>query len=246
LAISISRRAERTARSVDVRVILLVTVAAVALGAGAFFLSRSSVFHARGVEVTGTGHLTRADVVATAGVSTATNVVWLDEGMAERRLEAEPWIADADVWVSFPWTIRIAVRERVPVAVASDGISETLVAEDGTALGPADRTRGLPRIELLAAAALEGAPASPRGAAMAVGALPVDLRADLASVTVLVDGSIEIRMRGGPLVRYGSATEPRRKAAMLGRILAWAQAEREEIALVNLVTPDRPSVRLAS
>ena len=73
-------------------------------------------------------------IVRIAGVSNATNALWLDEGEAERRLEAEPWIADADVRVTFPLTVEIAVHERSPVAVARGAVT-SLMAGDGTALG---------------------------------------------------------------------------------------------------------------
>jgi cell division protein FtsQ len=246
LAISIPLRGEPAARFGGLRITLLAATAVAVLAAAAFFLSRSSVLHARDVEVTGSAHLSRAEVVAAAGVSKASNVVWLDEGAIERRLEAEPWVAAADVSVSFPWTIRIEIVERAPVAVATDGISEILVAKDGTVLGAADRTRGLPRIELAATAAVEGARESPRGAAAAIGAMGPELRAEVASVTVLVDGGLELRLRGGLTVRYGAAVDHRRKAAALADILAWAEAEGERLAVVNVVAPGLPAVRLAA
>jgi cell division protein FtsQ len=224
---------------------LLVAAAIVAVGAGAFFLSRSSVFHARGVDVTGAAHLARADVVRIAGVSTATNIVWLDEGLVERRLESDPWIAHADVHVALPWTIEIVLTERSPVAVANDGVREILVAGDGTALGLADRTRGLPEISLPSRLALDGSSESPSGAALALGAMSPELRAEVTSVTVQIGGALEMRLRGGISVRYGGAWEPRRKAAVLQRVLAWAQAEGERVASVNVVSPAAPAVKLA-
>jgi cell division protein FtsQ len=223
---------------------LLLAAAVVAVGAGVFFVSRSSLLHARGVDVSGASRLSRAQVIDTAGVSTATNVVWLDEGAAERRLEAVPWIADAEVRAAFPLTIEIVVVERAPVAVATDGIREVLVAGDGTTLGPADRSRGLPRIRLAPAAALGGLPQSPRGAAVAIGAMPPGLRTEVTSVTVLVDGSLELRLRGGIDVHYGRPVESERKAAVLGRILGWARREGEWLAAVSLVAPEHPAVRL--
>ena len=69
---------------------------------GGVAASRSSAFDVRRIEVSGTDHLHRPQVVRIAGVTNATNALWLDEGEAERRLEAEPWIADADVRVTFP------------------------------------------------------------------------------------------------------------------------------------------------
>lgn len=246
MAISIPLRADaRGRRAVDPRVWLLAGVAIVALAVGGFFLSRSGVLHARGVDVIGASHLGRADVVETAGVSTETNVLWLDEGAVERRLEANPWIADADVRVVLPWTIELSIVERFPVAVATDGMHQTLVAGDGTVLGSAGRVAGLPRIELLATGALEGARESPRVAAVAVGAMSPELRAEVGEVRVLVDGTLEIRLRGGVIVRYGSGVDARRKASAIGRILAWAEEHGERLAAVNVVAPDRPAVKLA-
>jgi cell division septal protein FtsQ len=124
---------------------------AVLLLIGGVVVSRSSLLHARSVEVSGASTLSRARVIDLAEVDRLTNVVWLDEGAAERRLESDPWVASADVRVSLPLNIHIAVTERVPVAVASDGLQSLLVASDGTVLGLAPRSvssRDLPVIEL--------------------------------------------------------------------------------------------------
>ena len=222
----------------------LAAAAVLAVTVGAFFASRSSWMHARGIEVDGASRLPRAQVVDAAGVSLATNVLWLDEGAVERRLEAVPWIADAEVRVALPWTIEIAVVERAPVAIPSDGLREVLVAPDGTTLGPADGTRGLPRIQLSPPAASGGAVQSARGAAVALGAMDPELRAEVASVTVLVDGSLEMRLRGGVSVRYGESVDVRRKAALLERILRWASRDGEWLAAVSVVAPGHPAVRL--
>jgi cell division protein FtsQ len=245
LAISISRDAEPAARRLGRALWWVLGVAAVAvILVGGFFASRSSWLHARAIEVSGASHLSRAQVVGAAGVSLATNVLWFDEDSVEQRLEATPWIANAEVRVALPWTIEIAVAERTPVAIATDGKREVLVAGDGTTLGPGDDTRGLPRIHLLPAAALGGAAQSARGAALALGAMGPQLRAEVASVTVLVDGSLELRLRGGVSVRYGAAEDVGRKAAVLGRILGWARREGEWLAAVNLVASGHPAVRL--
>jgi cell division protein FtsQ len=239
--------AEPPSRRRRVVVWLLAIAGAVGLVVGGVFASRSSFLHARAIEVQGTSHRSDEQVVDAAGVSLATNVVWLNEGVVERRLEADPWIARADVRVVLPWTIEIEVRERVPVAVASDGLREVLVAGDGTTLGaPTEPVRGLPRIQLSPAAALGGSVQSPRPAALAIGAMGPRLRAEVATVTVLVDGTLEMRLRGGPSVRYGGAVEVRRKAEVLGRILGWARREGELVAAVNVVAPGHPAVRLAA
>lgn len=235
----------------------VVVVATAALVVGAFVLSRSSFVHARGVEVSGTDHLSRSEVVGLAAVSKATNVLWLDEGGIERRLETHPWVADAEIDVALPATIRIEIVERVPVAVVSDGRERTLVAADGTRLGPASRVRDLPRIDLPMAPWVDGrawpstvtevphgASPSARGAAAALGAMSPELRADVVSVRVLVDGSMTLRLASGLHVRYGEAAAPAAKAQTLERILAWGLATGERIANVNVVSPRTPAVRL--
>ena len=192
-------------------VLIAAAAASVVLVAGGIAASRSSAFHARRLEVSGAHHLRRGDLIEVAGISKATNALWLDEAEAERRLEAEPWIAAADVRVAFPLTIEIAVTERSPVAVARGNVL-SLMAADGTALGPGKVPRGLPVIELGAARPLEGVRSSPVAAARALGAMAPSLRAEVARVRVLLGGTLELRLRGGPTVLFGTPDEARRKA----------------------------------
>jgi cell division protein FtsQ len=245
LAISISLRAEPGRRRAGIRAGVLGVAAVVALGLGGSQLTRSSFLHARAIEVTGAARLSRAEVVARAAVSGATNVWWLDELAVERRLEADPWIADAHVSTGFPATIRIAIVERSPVAVASERLGGLLVAADGTALGPARRTRGLPRIEVAGASTAEGARPSRAEAASILGAMTSELRASIVVVTMAADGYVDLRLRGGIRVGYGSAAQPTAKAQALDRILSWANATGERIAWVSVAAPNAPAVRLA-
>lgn len=247
MAISISLRAEGIRRIRRWRTWLLVAAAALAVGVGGAIASRSSMFHARGIEVAGADRLSRSEVATTAGLSRSTNALWLSEDEAERRLTADPWIARADVSISLPWTISVEIVERVPVAVATDGVRGVLVAADGTFLGPASGSdRRLPEIQLPAARPDDGPRPSPRGAAEAIAALSPEVRADVVRVTILGDSTIEIRLRGGVVVRYGSATESERKAATLDDVLAWADAEGERLLSISVAAPGLPAVRIAS
>jgi cell division protein FtsQ len=257
LAISTTFLPERIRRPALALQPAVVVVATAALVVGGVLLSRSSFAHMRGFEVSGTDHLSRSDVLGLADVTKATNVVWLDEAGIERRVEAHPWVADAEVDVALPATIRIDIVERVPIAVVSDGLGRTLVAADGTPLGPASRVRDLPRVDLpmtpwvdgrawpsVGTGVPHGARPSARGAAAALGAMRPELRADVVSVRVLLDGSMTMRLASGLHVRYGEAAAPAAKAQTLERILAWGRATGERIANVNVVSPRTPAVRL--
>lgn len=243
MASSISFRAEPH-REVDRLAVVLVVLAAISLGVAGVAVSRSSVFHARSLEVSGTSHLSRAMVVAQAEVSRETNVVWLDEGAVERRLLSHPWIAAAEVGSAFPSTIRIRVVERSPVAIAVDGARRVLVAGDGTMLGPAGRERALPTIELPPVGGPEGPRPPVTGAARALGAMDPEILALVRRVDVRLDGTLQIRMQDGLRVEFGLASRSGRKAAALADVLRWAKAEGLAIRVVNVVAPEAPAISL--
>lgn len=244
MAISISRRAERIRRAGAARWVLGL-LAATSLGFGALAVSRSSVFHARAVEVSGAVHLPRGRVVELVGVSTATNVLWLDDEALERRLESHAWIARADVSRALPWTIRIAIVERSPVALAEDAGRRFLVAGDGTVLGPAGSRAELPRIALPPVAALEDARPSVTGAARALGAMDPTLRARVRRIAVEIDGTLELWLRDRVRVRFGSPASLAAKATALARVLDWSEATGARILRVSVVAPAAPAVSLA-
>lgn len=250
MAISIPLRADRRRSRVAGRWsgpwrIAVVASVLLVLGGGAVAVSRSALFHARDVEVSGSSHLSRAEVVRAVGISRRTNVLWLDEEAAERRLELEPWIAAADVRTVYPRRIEISVVERVPVAVVTRGDRRELIAADGIALGAPEILRGLPRIELPATPALDGARFDVRGAARALGAMSPELRAEVASVRVGIDGNLDLKLRDGTQVRYGPALATGRKAAALATVVAWALEQGERLHAISVVSADLPAVRLA-
>jgi len=240
LEISTSRPAEWFRSLGRRRRIALFCVGAVALVIGGLTASRSSAFDVRGVEVSGNDHLHRPQVVRIAGITDATNGLWLDEGEAERRLEAEPWIADADVRVTFALNVEISVRERTPVALAEGGVT-SLMAADGTALGSGTVPRGLPVIELGSVGPVEGVRPSPVGAARALGAMTPTLRAQVARVRVLLDGTLELRLRDGPTVSFGTPDDARRKAVTIGRMLVWARTQGTPLRTLSVVAALAPA-----
>jgi cell division protein FtsQ len=245
LAISISQRAEPVRRIHGRRAVVVAVVATVALVAGGVGVSMSPLFSARAIEVRGAGHVPRSRIVELAGVSVGTNVLWLDEGAAERRLEGEPWIASADVVAAFPSTLRIRVRERTPVAVASDGLRTSLMAGDGTSLGVAEPDPTLPSIRFPASGSVEGPVVGPVGAARALGAMAPALRARVGRVLVQLDGTLEIRLREGPIVRYGTPGDATSKARAIARMLRWAESQGERILQLTVTTPRVPAAILA-
>ncbi len=84
------------------KIVAIVFIATVLLGAAAVTLTRSPFFYAREIEIRGTSHVARADVLRIAAITPTTNVFTLDAGAAEARLERDPWIAGATITKDLP------------------------------------------------------------------------------------------------------------------------------------------------
>jgi cell division protein FtsQ len=238
LAISISLPADRVTARVALRAAIL-AAAIVAIGAAFVVVARSQLFAVRTVEVSGASRLSDERIVSRAHIVEDANTLWLDEAEVERRLERHTWIADAHVSVELPSTVRISVVERVPVAVARGRFGDLYLAADGTALGRASSRAGLPTVE--------GADSlgARRAAAVVLTTMPPALRAEVAVMTVRADASLEVVLREGQSVQFGSVDRTAAKVLSLTRILEWADASGERVARVNLVAPGAPAVELA-
>jgi cell division protein FtsQ len=245
LAISISAPAERTRRLTGRRAWIVAAGVVLGLAAAGIGVSRWPLFAARDIQVRGGPHVTRAQIVEVAAISRGTSVLWLDEAAAERRLEAEPWIARAEVVTEFPSTVRISVTERTTVAVATDGVRGSLMAGDGTSLEVADRDPAMPVIRLAASGSVDGPVPGPVGAARALGAMSPAIRDRVGRVVVQLDGTLEIRIEDGPVVRYGAPSDLEAKARAISRMLAWAEAQGERILRLTVTTPRAPAAILA-
>jgi cell division protein FtsQ len=241
LAISIPQPAEpvriRSARAL----LFILGSSAFVILAMLFALSRSSLFALRHVEVDAKGHRSAAEVRELAGVADGTNVVWLDTAAVERRLESDAWIASASVTRSLPWTIRISVVERTPVAILRSQTDGVLLAADGTRLGPASAVDRLPAIVLPPAApATVGLPGE-QGAIRAIAAMSPTVRHRVRQVEVAVGGTLTVRLRDGSAVDLGPAVDVRQKMRVLRRLLAWERINATNLWAISLVAPAAPA-----
>lgn len=243
-SIAISSDVGAARRSVR-RTAVIVGLAA-ALGVGLVAFTRSSFFDVRGIEVVGNASLSRAAIVDRSGIEAGTNAIWLDEGTIAERLEGSEWIRDVDVSVRLPWTIRVSVKERRPVAVVHRGSGPILVAGDGVLLGAADGASRFPRIEA------PGSRLGPRravalsGPARAAAALPRRIRNEVLQVVVGPSGTIELVLRGGLRVELGAPTDLEAKVGVLQDVLRWTAAAEEAIDRIDVSAPMAPAVLPAS
>lgn len=211
-------------------------------GAG---LTSTSLFHAKSIAVEGERHLSERQVLRLAGIDHDTNVFRLDEGAVRRRLERDPWIANAIVSANLPSSISISVSERVPVAVAltkEDG--RQLIAEDGTPLGVAAGGSALPEVRLV------GEPGQPGPAFDAVaagasvaGGMPPAIRLQVELVVIGSDGTITLHLTDGVTVTYGGPDEFEAKAEAIAAILGYADEQGRALMSIDVTAPAAPTAR---
>ena len=211
---------------------LLAVSLVVVVGVGA---ARSPLLDVDHVRIVGAPRTGSAVVDSAAGVSIGSPMASVDLRAVERRVERLPWVADATVTRDWPGTVRIAVIERVPVAV-TDGPVPMLVDGEGRLLASASGVSGLASVgprpagseagDVLGAAALERL--------RVVAAMPPALDGQVASVTSS-GGRVSLVLDDGILVRVGDLSNLRAKLDLAAVRLA--QPDRSTLATIDVSVP---------
>jgi cell division septal protein FtsQ len=103
----------------------------------------------RQVTVTGLAHLSREQVIHSAGLDGQPSVLVLDGDSIRRDLERLPWVRTASVQPLLPDRVAIAIQEWAPVAVYRNGQAGRLVYlnDQGTTLALAPAAGTLPLVQ---------------------------------------------------------------------------------------------------
>jgi cell division protein FtsQ len=217
-----------------------------ALALAALGSTYTPLFAADSVRVEGGAHLSAAQVRRIAGVRPGENVVHLDTERAERRLERNAWIADAQISTRLPSTVTIAIRERRATAVvATDSQGAlALVAEDGTILGTAPRSVRLPALEA-ADGAVVPTDAQRTDAAAVAASLPPAVVHEVDGVLADSDGTLSLSLVGGVPVSYGDTSALAEKGQALRAVLGWAERRGIHLESIDVTSPGAPTASLA-
>jgi cell division protein FtsQ len=86
-------------------------------------VTQCGLLNAHFIQVNGTRHLSRQEVLAQAGIREGANVLGVNLDVARKRLLANAWIREASVTRRFPPALVIAITEHRPLAVVSIGDS---------------------------------------------------------------------------------------------------------------------------
>lgn len=194
----------------------------------------TSMFGVRSVEVTGTTTIPVDAVRAAAAIEPGTPLVRLNTTEVHDRVAALPKVFSVEVSRSFPSTVEITVVERAPVAMvtAADGahLVDTTGLDYEIVKAPPP---GLP--ELVVTTARPDDPAT-HAAVSVLAAIPQQLRAQLVRVTAKTPGNVQLALADGRTVKWGSAENSERKAAVLAPLLT------RPGKVYDVATPDFPTV----
>ncbi|MEZ5176241.1 MAG: FtsQ-type POTRA domain-containing protein [Acidimicrobiia bacterium] len=218
-----------------VLVILFVVLTVV----GGVWLIRSPILSIRSVTITGASASDPAASVAMLGMGQGTPTIDVDAGAIEAAIEADPWVRDATVDVSWPGTVAIAVAEHTPFATVRAADGWVRVASDGSVLMSGPPLDGAPLISIDAGPVTAGySLTNPLivGALEFSAALPADLAAQIELAT---DGEGLAATLLGHSIILGRPSEMADKAAVLVALL---ESGIEPDAVINLIAPSRPAI----
>jgi cell division septal protein FtsQ len=107
------------------------------------FLLAQPAFRPQHLTVSGTRHLTPAQVTSTLDLPADRNIFFLDHRRLEQQLQNLPWVRSASVRLSLPDQVSVRIIEWQPSAVLQVGEATYYVNDLGEVLDPATEAGGL-------------------------------------------------------------------------------------------------------
>ena len=191
------------------------------------------------VALAGQHHVSRQEVLAAAGVTDTTSLLFLDVEQTRERLKTNPWIADATVLKLYPGELQIGIKEREAFALWQKDGQVYVIAEDGTVLEPYVS----PRLIELPLVVGRGAETRAKEFLALLDRYPA-LRAFVRATVLVGERRWNLRLKNGIDVRLPETDI----APALARLVALDKEKNlitRDIVAIDLRLPDRVTVRLS-
>jgi cell division protein FtsQ len=196
-------------------------------------------FRIASIALSGERHVSREEILGTAGVTGTTSLLFFDVEAARDRLKANPWIADATVLKLYPDRLQIGIKEREAFALWQQAGRVSVVAGDGTVLEPYVNP-GLSRLPLVVGL---GAAARAKDFLALLDSYP-DLRDQVRASVLIGERRWNLRLKNGLDIRLPESGV----ASALVTLVALDKDKKllsRDIVAVDLRLPDRVTVQLS-
>ncbi|WP_245431231.1 cell division protein FtsQ/DivIB [Rhodoplanes roseus] len=196
-------------------------------------------FRIAGVALTGHKHLSRDEVLAIAGVSGRSSLLFLDAAEARARLKANPWVGDATVQKLYPDRLAIDITERVAFALWQKDGQVNVIASDGTVL-EAFVSKSVMTLPFVVGA---GAETRARDFVAQLDRYPA-IRDQVRASVLVAERRWTLKLKSGIDVRLPENDLPR----ALDQLATLEQDKKllsRDIVMIDLRLPDRVTVRLS-
>lgn len=210
---------------------LVLSLVAVALGLVLYF---TPVMSARSVVVSGTGTVTREEVLDTAKVQLGTPLLQINTSQVAERVATIRRVASARVQRQYPSALRITIVERVPVVVKDFSDGPHLYDRDGVDFATAPPPSAVPAIDVD-----NPGPTDPatKAALAVLTALRPDVVAQVGRIAAPSVASITLTLTDGRTVIWGTTDRTQEKAEKLAALLT------QPGRTYDLSSPDLPTVK---
>jgi cell division protein FtsQ len=196
-------------------------------------------FRIMSVALSGNVHVSREEVLAIAGITGTTSLLFLDVATVRERLRTNPWIADATVLKLYPGELQVSISERQAFALWQKDRLVSVIAEDGTVLEPYIAP-GLVRLPLVVG---QGAETRAKAFLALLERYP-EIRDQVRASILVGERRWNLRLRNGLDIRLPEIDAAR----ALDRLVALERDSKlstRDIAAIDLRLPDRVTVRLS-
>ncbi len=247
--IPVDRPADRRPPRVSLRRIVRF-LAAISMLCGAAAFPASSVFALHTVTVTGNTAVPASTVLRLADLQPGLNAFQVDAGAIRERLLTDVRIESVTVAMEdFPRGVRLAVRERAPIAALDAGGGYVMLSADGVAITTAADRGAQPVLIVdrldptdVSIGQVVQSPEVRLGARVA-GMLPDPLRDRITAVRVNGAGEVVLALRDGISVRLGGMKGMDERVEMVPQVLDAIATRGLQVESVDLRFPGSIVVR---
>ena len=214
------------------RAVLAVVLVLALVGASGYAVWFSPWLDVEEVDVSGAQTISAEDVRARAGIEDGTPLARVDLAAAEALVRSLAVVKDVDVSRQWPDTVLIDIQERVAIAVVEIAGRLRGMDADGVVFRDYNRAPpGLPRVQTDIGTK---APAL-KEAALVISALPESLTLIVDYLHVTTVDEIELFLKDGRQVVWGSSADSATKARVLQDLL------RTPAAVYDVSVPTQPT-----